>query len=75
MNNISLLDLLRLSQKKNENEVSDFLDYFVCEESVEAALNFLDNHPDCTLEEYEEWLTHRGEAIKTMNENKESYGN
>ena len=45
-------------------------EYFKCEDDVEAALNFLDNHPDCTLEEYEAWLTHRENAIKKIEENK-----
>ena len=45
-------------------------EYFKCEDDVEAALNFLDNHPDCTLEEYEAWLTHRENAIKEIKENK-----
>lgn len=45
------------------------MSYFDCEDSVEAALNYLDNHPNCTIEEYEEWLSHREDAIKEMKEN------
>lgn len=45
-------------------------EYFKCEDDVEAALNFLDNHPNCTLEEYEAWMTHRENAIKEIEENK-----
>ena len=41
---------------------------FECEDSVEAALIYLDNHPNCTLEEYEEWLSHRENAIKEIKE-------
>lgn len=51
---------------------SDDLKYFECEDDVEAALNYLDNHPNCTIEEYEEWLNGREEAIKEI---KEHYGN
>ena len=40
------------------------------EDDVEAALNYLDNHPNCALEDYEAWLTHRENAIKEIEENK-----
>ena len=53
---------------KNDKEREELESYFKCEDSVEAALNFLDNHPDCTLEEYEEWLSHRENAIKEIEE-------
>lgn len=53
---------------KNDKEREELESYFKCEDSVEAALNFLDNHPDCTLEEYEEWLNHRENAIKKIEE-------
>ena len=45
-------------------------EYFKCEDDVEAALNYLDNHPNCTLEDYEAWLTHRENAIKEIEGNK-----
>lgn len=54
---------------KNDKEQEELESYFKCEDSVEAALNYLDNHPDCTLEEYEEWLSHRENAIKEIGEN------
>lgn len=54
---------------KNDKEQEELESYFECEDSVEAALNYLDNHPDCTLEEYEEWLSHREKAIKEIEEN------
>lgn len=54
---------------KNDKELEELESYFKCEDSVEAALNFLDNHPDCTLEEYEEWLSHRENAVKEIEEN------
>ena len=53
---------------KNDKKQEELESYFKCEDSVEAALNFLDNHPDCTLEEYEEWLSHRENAIKEIEE-------
>lgn len=55
---------------KNNKEQEELESYFECEDSVEAALNYLDNHPDCTLEEYEEWLSHREKAIKEIEENR-----
>ena len=55
---------------KNDKEREELESYFKCEDSVEAALNFLDNHPDCTLEEYEEWLRHRENAIKEIEESR-----
>ena len=55
---------------KNDKEQEELESYFDCEDSVEAALNYLDNHPDCTLEEYEEWLSHREKAIKEIEENR-----
>ncbi len=63
----NLLNLFKKTESSNEVDIS----YFDCEDSVEAALNYLDNHPDCTLEEYEEWLSHREEAVKEIKENYE----
>ena len=42
------------------------LSYFECEDAVEDALTWLDNHPTATLEKYEKWLDERDEAIKKM---------
>lgn len=61
----NLLNLFKKNKQSDEVDVS----YFDCEDSVEAALNYLDNHPDCTIEEYEEWLSHREEALKEIKEN------
>jgi len=61
----NLLNLFKRNEQSDEVDMS----YFDCEDSVEAALNYLDNHPDCTIEEYEEWLSHREEAIKDIKEN------
>ena len=60
-----MFNLLNLFKKNNQSDEID-MSYFDCEDSVEAALNYLDNHPDCTLEEYEEWLSHREEAVKEI---------
>lgn len=63
-----MFNLLNLFKKNKQSDEVD-MSYFDCEDSVEAALNYLDNHPDCTLEEYEEWLSHREEAVKEIKEN------
>lgn len=62
---INLLNLFKRNEPSDEVDMS----YFDCEDSVEAALNYLDNHPNCTIEEYEEWLSHREKAIKEIKEN------
>lgn len=63
-----MFNLLNLFKKNKQSDEVD-MSYFDCEDSVEAALNYLDNHPDCTIEEYEEWLNHREEAVKDIKEN------
>ena len=63
-----MINLLNLFKKNKQSDEVD-MSYFDCEDSVEAALNYLDNHPDCTIEEYEEWLSHREKAIKEIKEN------
>ncbi len=63
-----MFNLLNLFKKNKQSDEID-MSYFDCEDSVEAALNYLDNHPDCTIEEYEEWLSHREEAVKEIKEN------
>jgi len=63
-----MFNLLNLFKKNKQSDEVD-MSYFDCEDSVEAALNYLDNHPDCTIEEYEEWLSHREEAVKEIKEN------
>ena len=61
---------MRLRNLLSKNWEAELDEYFKCEDDVEAALNFLDNHSDCTLEEYEAWLTHRENAIKEIEESK-----
>lgn len=63
-----MFNLLNLFKKNKQSDEVD-MSYFDYEDSVEAALNYLDNHPDCTIEEYEEWLSHREEAVKEIKEN------
>lgn len=63
-----MFKLFRLFERDKPKDGID-MSYFDCEDSVEAALNYLDNHPDCTIEEYEEWLSHREKAIKEIEEN------
>lgn len=63
-----MFNLLNLFKKNKQSDEID-MSYFDCEDSVEAALNYLDNHRDCTIEEYEEWLSHREKAIKEIKEN------
>ena len=62
-----MFNLLNLFKKNEQSDEVD-MSYFDCDDSVEAALNYLDNHPDCTLEEYEEWLSHREKAVKEIKE-------
>lgn len=59
---------MRLRDLLNRDWGAELEEYLKCEDDVEAALNFLDNHPNCTLEEYEAWLTHRENAIKEIKE-------
>ena len=61
---------MRLRNLLSKDWGAELDEYFKCEDDVEAALNYLDNHPDCTLEEYEAWLTHRENAIKEIEESK-----
>ncbi len=61
---------MRLRDLLSKDLGAEFDEYFRCEDDVEAALNYLDNHPNCAIEEYEEWLTHRENAIREIEENK-----
>ena len=52
---------------KSKNRDKDVLaEYYEYEDDVEAALTWLDNHPNATLEEYEDWLTGREDAISKI---------
>ena len=61
---------MRLRDLLKKDWSAELEEYFKCEDDVEAALSYLDNHPNCSIEEYEEWLTHREKAIKEIEENK-----
>ena len=60
---------MRLRNLLSKDWGAELDEYFKCEDDVEAALIYLDNHPNCTLEEYEEWLSHRENAIRKIKEN------
>lgn len=62
---MSLLDFFKHNKCRATKENYE-TDYFECEDDVEAALNYLNNHENCSLEEYEAWLTHREEAMKAI---------
>ncbi len=62
-----MFKLFRLFERDKPKDEID-MSYFDCEDDVEAAMNYLDNHPNCTIEEYEAWLTHRENAIKKIKE-------
>lgn len=61
--------MINIFKHKNDKQEDIDLSYFDCEDMVEAALIYLDNHPNCTLEEYEAWLTDRENAIRKIKEN------
>lgn len=52
--------------KAKDKNANDFDEYYEYEDDVEAALTWLDNHPNATLEEYEDWLTGREDAISKI---------
>ena len=59
-----MVNILNLFKKdKGDDELES---YFECEDDVEAALTWLDNHPNATLEEYEAWLNGRDDAISKI---------
>lgn len=52
-------------KKTVDRDLADLLNYYECEDIVEDALNWLDNHEDATLEEYEAWLEEREKLSKS----------
>ena len=62
--------LFSFLRRSKEEELDHLLKYFECEDDVEAALTWLDNHPNAELEEYENWLTHRENAIAKIKASK-----
>ena len=59
-------NLLGFFFKAKDKNANDFDEYYEYEDDVEAALTWLDNHPNATLEEYEDWLTGREDAISKI---------
>ena len=72
---ISILKKFSGMFKKKQETETDLLSYFELEDDVEAALMYLDNHKNVSLDEYLDWLEGREKAMKTIRENKkhESY--
>lgn len=66
--------LSKISRIFKCNKYDDLLSDFNYDDEIEAALNYLDNHPNCTIEEYEEWLTNRELARQTIKSNYEFQG-
>lgn len=59
-------NLLGIFMKSKNSDKNMFNEYYECEDDVEAALVWLDNHPNATLEEYEVWLNGRDDAISKI---------
>ena len=72
---ISILKKFSGMLKKKQETETDLLSYFEVEDDVEAALIYLDNHKNVSLDEYLDWLEGREKAMKTIRENRkhESY--
>ena len=72
---ISILKKFSGMFKNKQETETDLLSYFEVEDDVEAALIYLDNHKNVSLDEYLDWLEGREKAMKTIRENRkhESY--
>lgn len=67
---ISILKKFSGMFKKKQETETDLLSYFELEDDVEAALIYLDNHKNVSLDEYLDWLEGREKAMKTIRENR-----
>ncbi len=67
---ISILKKFSGMFKKKQETETDLLSYFELEDDVEAALMYLDNHKNVSLDEYLDWLEGREKAMKTIRENR-----
>lgn len=67
---ISILKKFSGMFKNKQETETDLLSYFEVEDDVEAALIYLDNHKNVSLDEYLDWLEGREKAMKTIRENK-----
>ena len=65
---ISILKKFSGMFKKKQETETDLLSYFELEDDVEAALMYLDNHKNVSLDEYLDWLEGREKAMKTIRE-------
>lgn len=72
---ISILKKFSGMFKNKQETETDLLSYFELEDDVEAALTYLDNHKNVSLDEYLDWLEGREKAMKTIREKRkhESY--
>ena len=66
---ISILKKFSGMFKNKQETETDLLSYFEVEDDVEAALIYLDNHKNVSLDEYLDWLEGREKAMKTIREN------
>ena len=67
---ISILKKFSGMFKNKQETETDLLSYFELEDDVEAALMYLDNHKNVSLDEYLDWLEGREKAMKTIRENR-----
>ena len=72
---ISILKKFSGMFKKKQETETDLLSYFEVEDDVEAALIYLDNHKNVSLDEYLDWLEGREKAMKTIRENRKHESN
>ena len=72
---ISILKKFSGMFKKKQETETDLLSYFELEDDVEAALIYLDNHKNVSLDEYLDWLEGREKAMKTIRENSKHESN
>lgn len=72
---ISILKKFSDMFKKKQETETDLLSYFELEDDVEAALTYLDNHKNVSLDEYLDWLEGRETAMKKIRENRKHESN
>lgn len=72
---ISILKKFSGMFKNKQETETDLLSYFELEDDVEAALIYLDNHKNVSLDEYLDWLEGRETAMKKIRENRKHESN
>ena len=65
---IELIDAMATIIAKEKKIIEEYKSLFELEDDVEAALNYLDNHPSCSIDEYEEWLIGREKARRIISQ-------